>query len=131
MLAAGFGAAALAATGKDSRLVRGLRDRLWSGLRDHFGARIVLNGHPEHRTPNTLSISFPGHVGAEILQKLPHLAATTGSACHAGCVTMSSVLIAMGCPLSVGTGTIRLSLGPANTPEEVEQVIGDFIRLLG
>jgi cysteine desulfurase len=131
MLAAGFGAAAQAATGKDQGRVRGLRDRLWSGLKDHFGPRIVLNGHPELRTPNTLSISFPGHVGAELLEKLPHLAATTGSACHAGCVTMSSVLLAMGCPLSVGAGTIRLSLGPANTAEEIEQVIADFIRVLG
>lgn len=130
MLAAGFGAAARAAAGKDQSMVRGLRDRLWSGLKDHFGPRIVLNGHPEHRTPNTLSISFPGHVGAELLKELPHLAATTGSACHAGCVTMSSVLIAMGCPLSIGSGTIRLSLGPANTADEVDQVINDFIHLL-
>jgi len=91
---------------------------------------MVLNGHPDHRTPNTLSIGFPGHIGAEILQKLPHLAATTGSACHTGCVTMSSVLLAMGCSLSVGTGTIRLCLGPANTAVEVEQAIGDFVRLL-
>jgi cysteine desulfurase len=131
MLAAGFGAAAQAATGKDTRMVRAMRDRLWSGLKDHFGARIALNGHLEHRTPNTLSISFPGHVGAEILEKLPHLAATTGSACHAGCVTMSSVLIAMGRPLSVGAGTVRLSLGPGNTPEEIEEVIRDFVRVLG
>ncbi len=131
MLAAGFGVAARAVADQDQGLVRALRNRLWSGLKDHFGPRIVLNGHPKHRTPNTLSISFPGHVGAEILQQLPDLAATTGSACHAGCITMSSVLIAMGCPLSVGTGTIRLSLGPANTADEIEQVIGDFVRLLG
>ena len=131
MLAAGFGAAARAATGKDQDRVRGLRDRLWSGLKDHFGLRIVLNGHPEHRTPNTLSMSFPGYVGAEILRKLPHLAATTGSACHAGCVTMSRVLVAIGCPLSVGMGTVRLSLGPANTSEDIECVIADFIRVLG
>ena len=100
-------------------------------MKGHFGARVELNGHPEHRTPNTLSISFPGHIGAEILEKLPHLAATTGSACHAGCVTMSSVLIAMGRPLSVGAGTVRLSLGPENTLEEIGKVIRDFIRVLG
>lgn len=43
---------------------------------------LALNGHPQHRLPNTLKISFVGQVGAEILQRLDGVAASTGSACH-------------------------------------------------
>ncbi|HZT81261.1 MAG TPA: cysteine desulfurase family protein [Gemmataceae bacterium] len=45
--------------------LRQLRDRLWGRLREALGDRVVLNGHPEQRLPNTLNVSFVGHVGAE------------------------------------------------------------------
>src|SRR5579862_1211486 len=73
-----------------------LRERLWQKLRDKLGDKLVLNGHPERRLPNTLSVNFVGHVGAELLQKVPEVAASTGSACHEGRVTLSPVLAAMG-----------------------------------
>ena len=47
----------LAETG--ARLTR-LRDRLWAHLREGLGAKVVLNGHPERRLPNTLNASFVG-----------------------------------------------------------------------
>jgi cysteine desulfurase len=123
LLAAGIGAAAELARRKNPDKVRMLRDYFWKQLTTTFGPRVVLNGHPVRRVPNTLSVSFPGHIGAELLAKMPHVAATTGSACHAGCVTMSSVLIAMGATLEVGMGTIRFSLSDDNTTEEVDRVV--------
>ena len=61
---------------------------------------------------------------------MPHVAATTGSACHAGCVDMSHVLIAMGKSLDIGIGTIRFSLGEENTHGEIEDVMGSLVRIL-
>src|SRR5262249_6979580 len=64
--------------------VRTLRDHFWQELQKRFGNRIVLNGHPAHRLPNTLNVSFVGRIGAEILARLEGVAASTGSACHSG-----------------------------------------------
>jgi cysteine desulfurase len=103
--------------------VRELRDRFWQMLRDRFGDRIVLNGHREHRLPNTLNVSFVGQIGAEILQRLKGVAASTGSACHSDRMELSPVLQAMGVPPEVGLGAIRFSLGRATTGEEIETVV--------
>lgn len=101
--------------------LRALRDRLWERLRAGLGDKVVLNGHPEQRLPNTLSVNFVGHVGAELLQKVPEIAASTGSACHEGHVTLSPVLCAMGVPPKIGCGAVRLSVGRFTTEEEVDR----------
>jgi cysteine desulfurase len=103
--------------------VRVLRDRFWEGLREIFGDRVTLNGHPSERLPNTLNVNFAGRVGAEILAALPGVAASTGSACHAGSVTLSPVLSAMGVPPEEGMGAVRFSLGRTTTWEELEEVL--------
>jgi cysteine desulfurase len=104
--------------------VRALRDRFWEGLKGIFGERVTLNGHPTERLPNTLNVNFVGRVGAEILATLPGVAASTGSACHAGSVTLSPVLAAMGVSPGEGMGAVRFSLGRATTWEELEEVLG-------
>jgi cysteine desulfurase len=103
--------------------IKSLRDRLWVGLSDNFGEGIVLNGHPDRRLPNTLNVSFVGRVGSEILDKLSVVAASTGSACHAGNVELSPVLKAMGISPEVGGGAIRFSLGRETTEEDINTVI--------
>lgn len=103
--------------------VQRLRDHFWAMLKDEFGGGIALNGHPERCLPNTLSVSFIGRVGADILAAVPWVAASTGSACHAGRVDLSPVLQAMGVAPEAGMGAIRFSLGRATTSEEIEQVV--------
>lgn len=120
----GLGAACeLAQDWIDDDQVRVLRDELWKRLQDQFGDRVVLNGHPELRLPNTLNVSFLGHHGYEILARLPNLAASTGSACHAGSTHISPVLEAMNTPHNVGLGAVRFSLGRTSTPNEIEAVV--------
>jgi len=104
--------------------VQALRDRFLEGIRGIFGEKVTLNGHPTERLPNTLNVNFVGRVGAEILAMLPGVAASTGSACHAGSVTLSPVLAAMGVPPGEGMGAVRFSLGRATTWEDLEEVLG-------
>jgi cysteine desulfurase len=102
--------------------LRDLRDSFWQKLRDAFGDGVVLNGHPTERLPNTLNVSFPDTIGQETLDRLDGVAASTGSACHAGSHTMSPVLCAMGVKPRVGLGAIRFSLGRTTTEREIEEV---------
>ena len=103
--------------------VKVLRDRFLDRLRGIFGEKVTLNGHPTARLPNTLNVNFVGRVGAEILAVLPGVAASTGSACHAGSVTLSPVLAAMGVPPGEGMGAVRFSLGRTTMWEELEEVL--------
>ncbi|MDO8539680.1 MAG: cysteine desulfurase family protein [Opitutaceae bacterium] len=123
LLTAGLGAACtLAQDLAPMSRVRTLRDRFWQSLRERFGEGVVLNGHPELRLPNTLNVSFVGRIGAEILQRMDNVAASTGSACHAGRMELSPVLKAMGVPPEAGLGAIRFSLGRATTSAEIDAV---------
>jgi cysteine desulfurase len=111
-----------------SHALRRLRDRLWERLHAGLGDRIVLNGHPERRLPNTLNASFLGHVGAELLAAVPEIAASTGSACHEGAVELSPVLAAMHLPTDAARGSIRLSLGRFTTDAEVDGAAEALVR---
>ena len=115
----------------DDTTIRQLRDDFWQRLQQCFGERIVLNGHPEFRLPNTLNVSFVGERGHELLARLPNLAASTGSACHAGSLHISPVLAAMGVPHDVGLGAVRFSLGRQTTPVEVAWVVEALGRIVG
>jgi cysteine desulfurase len=108
--------------------LRSLRDRLWERLRTGLGDRAVLNGHPERRLPNTLNANFIGHVGSELLEKVPEVAASTGSACHEGKVSQSPVLCAMRVPPEIGRGALRLTVGRFTTEDEVERAADCLIR---
>jgi cysteine desulfurase len=101
--------------------LRSLRDRLHELLKHGLGDRVVLNGHPEKRLPNTLNVNFVGHVGAELLEKVPGIAASTGSACHEGKVSQSPVLCAMGVPPEIGKGAVRLTVGRFTTEDQVDR----------
>ncbi len=104
-----------------------MRDRFWKLLQDNFEDKVVLNGHPFLRLPNTLNVSFVGKVGGEILSRLDGVAASTGAACHSGSVELSPVLKAMGISPEVGMGAIRFSLGRTTTIQELERVV-DLLR---
>src|SRR5712692_3393117 len=122
LLAAALGAACkLARDLAPMECVRELRDDFWRALQYHFEHRVVLNGHPEHRLPNTLNVAFPRNVGADILARLDGVAASTGSACHSGRVELSPVLRAMGIAPEVGVGAIRFSLGRSTTRAEIDR----------
>jgi cysteine desulfurase len=103
-----------------------LRDYFHDGLKKLFGDRLHLNGHPTSRLPNTLNVSFEGRIGGEVLDALGEVAASTGSACHAGSHELSPVLKAMNVPERIGLGAVRFSLGQGTTRSEIDRVLELF-----
>jgi cysteine desulfurase len=131
LLAVGLGKACeLAHDLRQMERIRALRDQFWRMLQKQFEGLVVLNGHPVHRLPNTLNVAFVGRVGAEILARLDGMAASTGSACHAGRIELSPVLEAMGVTPGVGMGAIRFSLGRGTTADEIGLVVERLASVL-
>jgi len=97
-----------------------LRERLLRGLTERVGP-VKVNGHSEQRLSNTLNICVSGVVGEEVLTRAPGVAASTGSACHAGQTEPSSVLLAMGIEPALALGALRLSLGRWTTEAEIDR----------
>ena len=124
----GMGAAAELAERhlEDGRMeeVARLRDRLEEGLLESVPQALV-NGTVESRLPNTTSISFEYVEGEAILLMMDQLGicASSGSACTSGSLEPSHVLRAMGVPFTAAHGSIRFSLSPFNTEDEVDYIV--------
>jgi len=124
---AGFGAAARAALQElsaEQARARALTDRLWEGLVARVPG-VVRNGPARERLPNTLNVSFAGCAGESIvvLLDLAGVAVSAGSACAAGAVEPSHVLLAMGRDATAARGGIRLSVGPTTTAADIDRVL--------
>ena len=107
-----------------------MRDRLKDGLLSKF-PETKINGHPEQCLPNTLNVSFPGLEANTILGSLENLAASAGAACHVDQVDLSPVLVAMGIPVEIAMGTIRLSTGKYTTSDEIDRAIDELASVIG
>ncbi len=126
--AVGFGAAA-AAVGMDfeceasrvAALARELLSRLCAAI-----PGLRLNGPSEGRIANTLNLVFPQVIGESLLiaLDLEGVHVSMGSACAAGAVEPSHVLLAMGRSADEARSSLRLSLGWNTTAEDVARVAG-------
>jgi cysteine desulfurase len=115
----------IAARDLDKNMIRmkNTRDRLHQGLVNALGD-VRLNGHPDRRLPNTLSLSFKNLEAQAILEVIGlDVAASAGAACHSDRVEVSHVLRAMGVELDWAKGTLRLSTGRMTSSEEIERAI--------
>ena len=108
---------------RNSRQMQMTRDRLYAGIKKEC-KEVRLNGHPENRLPNTLSLSFHGLEANRILEKISvAVAASAGAACHADSVEISHVLKAMGVPLDWAKGTLRLTTGRTTIDEDIDTAV--------
>ena len=120
---AGLGAAAELCEIRDPKSgMQVLRDQLYERIRVSI-PEIRLNGHPDLRLPNTLSLGFPGVEAALLLQEMKGIAASAGAACHADHQDVSGVLSAMHVPMEFAIGTTRFSVGRMTTPAEIEAAV--------
>ena len=108
---------------EDTAQLCALRERLIAGLSQI--PHSVLNGHREHRLPGTVNFCFEGIEGESLLLLLDDrgVYASSGSACTSGSLDPSHVLLAIGRPHEIAHGSLRLSLSPDTTQEEVDYMV--------
>lgn len=107
-----------------SSRIAALRDKLIKGVLEKI-PYSRLNGHPVKRLPNNASFCFRYIEGEALLLNLDMkgIAGSSGSACTSGSLDPSHVLLAIGLPHEIAHGSLRLSLGDANTEEDVDYVL--------
>lgn len=107
-----------------------LRDQLEAFLLAECGAEV--NASETRRMPNTSNLSFPGLTSEALIMAmdLEGVAISAGSACTAGSIDVSSVLLALKLPEGRAESAIRLSLGPEWTAEMVSETCVRFQRVL-
>jgi cysteine desulfurase len=107
-----------------------------SAVRDHLIQRLLdeipytsLNGDPTHRLPNNVNVCFKYIEGETLLLLLneKHIYASAGSACASGSLEPSHVLRAIGIAHEDAYGSLRLTIGPETTLEDVDEVV-DLIK---
>ncbi len=110
---------------RNANHMEGLRNRLLGNLQSLLGeSKVRPNGplDPSHRLPNTLSVGLDGVRSSDLLSSVAHVvAASAGAACHSTGGSISSVLVAMKVPESFARGTLRLSVGPGTTVEDIDE----------
>jgi cysteine desulfurase len=108
---------------KNINHMQAMRDRLYAGIKKGCD-QIKLNGHPQKRLPNTLSISFYNLEANRLLDAIgSEVAASAGAACHSDAVQISDVLKAMAVPLDWAKGTLRLTTGKMTTGKEIDSAV--------
>ena len=108
---------------KNSKHMQSMRDRLYEGIKKGC-EQVKINGHPQKRLPNTLSISFFNLEANRILDFIgTEIAASAGAACHSDTVEVSEVLKAMQVPLDWAKGTLRLTTGRMTTEMDIDKAV--------
>lgn len=107
-----------------------LRDRFEHEVRRRFPG-VQINGTAP-RVPNTSNLQLPGVDGEALLiaLDLEGIAVSMGAACASGSLKPSHVLLAMGLDPAQARGSLRFSMGPETTEEEVVQVLAALERHL-
>lgn len=123
----GFGKAAelsAAQMDNDGKRISGLRDRLETAIFKTI-PDVRINGSRTHRTTNILNISFLGCEGESLLIALDRrgFCVSTGSACSAGALGASHVLMALGIDVQTAQSAIRFSFGRFNGSEDVDALM--------
>ncbi|MGO2335446.1 IscS subfamily cysteine desulfurase [Providencia sp.] len=106
---------------EESTRLRGLRLRLWNGIKDI--EEVYLNGDLENGAPHILNVSFNYVEGESLMMSLKDLAVSSGSACTSASLEPSYVLRALGMNDELAHSSIRFSLGRFTTEEEIDYAI--------
>jgi cysteine desulfurase len=118
-----------ASLGENWSNLAALRDRLEAGILQRV-PYCSVNGSTDRRLPNTSNIRFRAVEGEAmtIALDLRGCAVSSGSACSSGAVEPSHVLLAMGLTPEEARSSLRFSLGPANTREQVDGLIEAVVQ---
>ena len=122
-------AAELALKDMDKRVIHSktLKEKLLRELPDYMD-EYILNGHPEISLPNHISVSIKYIEGESVVLMLDEegIAVSTRSACAAGALRASHVLLSIGRDFADAQGTMVITFGVDNTEEDVDK----FLKVL-
>lgn len=120
--------------GDYTKKLRILRDYYFDKVEQNIPF-IRINGDLENRLPGNANICFKGVDGSQMLQELDKrgICASSGSACSAGLLNPSHVLLAIGVPASIARSSLRVTFGRENSIEDVDylvQSLGEIVNQL-
>jgi len=109
---------------QESKRLKNLSQKLIDGILKII-PKTFLNGHPEKRLPNNVSITILDIEGEALLLYLDHhgICASTGSACHSQDLQPSHVLQSIGLPREIIHGSLRFTLGKETTNKDIDYVL--------
>ena len=110
--------------------MRRLKRRLIDAINAIPGTR--LNGHETGSLPHIVNVSFQGIEGESLVMKLDEhgIETSTGSACSSPTLEPSHVLLAIGVPISMAHGSLRISTGRQTTREEIDAFLDVLPRVV-
>jgi cysteine desulfurase len=115
---------------EESKRLTKLRDRLHHGITSKIDY-VNLNGHPTHRLPHVVNLSFAYVEGESMLMAMNDIAVSSGSACTSASLEPSYVLKALGIGEDLAHSSIRYGLGRGTTEEEIDYVIDRMVKSIG
>ena len=108
-------------------------------MRDYYISEVIkrikyvkLNGDIKNRLPGNANISFSGVDGSKLLAELDKrgICASSGSACSAGLLNPSHVLLAIGATNNLAKSSLRISFGKENTFEETKYLVDNLEEII-
>jgi cysteine desulfurase len=112
---------------QESTRLTALRDKMIHAITTRM-PDVYLNGHPTHRLPNNVNLSYAYVEGESLLMGLKEVALSSGSACTSASLEPSYVLKSLGVGDELAHSSIRYGLGRFNTEEEVDYVIEQTVE---
>ena len=123
-------AIAKAEMGAETVRLKGLRDRLWDGLKARL-PEIYMNGDLDHRIPGNLNISFAFVEGEGLMMGVKGLAVSSGSACTSASLEPSYVLRALGVDVEMAHTSLRFGIGRFTTEDDIDYAIDHVVQAVG
>tara|TARA_Y100001970_G_scaffold31323_1_gene38876 strand:+ start:10906 stop:12054 length:1149 start_codon:yes stop_codon:yes gene_type:complete len=131
-LIVGFGKACELAFNKiqsDNQRIQKLSNKLINNILDVY-PNIKLNGSREHRIPGNINLSFPFLKGLSIINSMPEIAISSGSACTSSSPAPSHVLNEIGISKIDSNTSIRIGIGRFNTDKDIEIASNSIINAI-
>ena len=107
---------------QESRHLQTLRDRLYDGISKEL-PDVMVHGHRTFRLPGNLNLSFPGLDSETIMDAIPDIAISSGSACTSTSIEPSYVIRALGLSEEIARGSLRFGIGRFTTEAEIDYSI--------
>tara|TARA_B100001989_G_C24550789_1_gene474479 strand:+ start:304 stop:1485 length:1182 start_codon:yes stop_codon:yes gene_type:complete len=113
----------------DQRKIRDLSNKLIQKISQKF-PETIINGSKSNRIPGNVSLTFPFLKGISIINSLPEIAVSSGSACSSSNPNSSHVLKSIGLDKNYINSTIRIGIGKFNSDEHIEIAIKSITKAI-